>query len=214
MLAGNVDFIARYADHSEHRSSIHNGAAARLEHGWDFVLHAQPHALRVDVHDLIESLLVLLEERKRPLLDPGVVEGDGEPAELLQGPFDKFLHLDRLRDVGLHEDSFTTLGLQKPHCFFPFRSSSAGHNDLRAFPCIGDGGCPADSRGRTRHNRHFVLKLVHDRSPYLKSTSYRCDSTCGQAFIPPSTVRFAPVMYEDSGPATNATIAAISSTCP
>src|SRR5258706_2672675 len=35
-----------------------------------------------------------------------------------------------------------------------------------------------------------------------------------QAFIPPSTVRFAPVMYEDSGLATNATIAAISSTCP
>jgi len=36
----------------------------------------------------------------------------------------------------------------------------------------------------------------------------------GQAFIPPSTVKFAPVMYEDSGPATNATIAAISSTRP
>src|SRR4029077_8011269 len=35
-----------------------------------------------------------------------------------------------------------------------------------------------------------------------------------QAFIPPSIVRFAPVMYEDSGPATNATSAATSSTCP
>src|SRR2546421_11435802 len=35
-----------------------------------------------------------------------------------------------------------------------------------------------------------------------------------QAFIPPSTVRLAPVMYEDSGPATNATSAATSSTCP
>src|SRR5690348_8245231 len=35
-----------------------------------------------------------------------------------------------------------------------------------------------------------------------------------QAFIPPSTVRFAPVMYDDSGPATKETIAAISSTCP
>src|SRR5256886_17682143 len=35
-----------------------------------------------------------------------------------------------------------------------------------------------------------------------------------QAFIPPSTVRFAPVMYEDSGPATNATSAETSSTCP
>jgi hypothetical protein len=31
-----------------------------------------------------------------------------------------------------------------------------------------------------------------------------------QAFVPPSTVRFAPVMYEDSGPATNATNAATS----
>src|SRR6266478_5960078 len=35
-----------------------------------------------------------------------------------------------------------------------------------------------------------------------------------QAIIPPSTLRFAPVMYEDSGPATNATNAATSSTCP
>ena len=35
-----------------------------------------------------------------------------------------------------------------------------------------------------------------------------------QAFIPPSTVRLAPVMYEDSGPATNATIAATSSARP
>jgi hypothetical protein len=35
-----------------------------------------------------------------------------------------------------------------------------------------------------------------------------------QAFVPPSTVRFAPVIYEDSGPATNATKAATSSTFP
>src|ERR1700682_3644686 len=35
-----------------------------------------------------------------------------------------------------------------------------------------------------------------------------------QAIIPPSTVRFAPVMYEYSGPATKATSAATSSTCP
>jgi hypothetical protein len=36
----------------------------------------------------------------------------------------------------------------------------------------------------------------------------------GQAFVPPSTVRLAPVMYDASGPATNATIAAMSSTDP
>src|SRR3984893_1064078 len=53
------------------------------------------------------------------------------------------------------------------------------------------------------------------RSPgynFLQAHGAVCASV--QAFIPPSTVRFAPVMYEDSGPATNATIAAISSTCP
>src|SRR5258705_4773920 len=36
-------------------------------------------------------------------------------------------------------------------------------------------------------------------------------SDVGQAFVPPSTVRFAPVMYDASGPATNATNAATSS---
>jgi len=35
-----------------------------------------------------------------------------------------------------------------------------------------------------------------------------------QALVPPSTVRFAPVMYEDSGPARKATNAATSSTVP
>jgi hypothetical protein len=35
-----------------------------------------------------------------------------------------------------------------------------------------------------------------------------------QAFVPPSTVKFAPVMYEDSGLATKATNAATSSTVP
>ena len=43
---------------------------------------------------------------------------------------------------------------------------------------------------------------------------YRPCCALVQAFIPPSTVRVAPVMYEDSGPATNATNAATSSTCP
>jgi hypothetical protein len=35
-----------------------------------------------------------------------------------------------------------------------------------------------------------------------------------QAFVPPSTVRLAPVIYDASGPATKATNAATSSACP
>jgi hypothetical protein len=40
------------------------------------------------------------------------------------------------------------------------------------------------------------------------------DETYRYAFVPPSTVKFAPVMWEASGPATKATNAATSSTCP
>jgi hypothetical protein len=69
------------------------------------------------------------------------------------------------------------------------------------------------------------LRVDHPRTPPIAAAfpvlqnhlaEIRNVTSCAsvQAFIPPSTVRFAPVMYEDSGPATNATIAAISSTRP
>ena len=43
---------------------------------------------------------------------------------------------------------------------------------------------------------------------------FNANTIVGQAFVPPSTVRFAPVMYDASGLATNATNAATSSTDP
>ncbi len=71
---------------------------------------------------------------------------------------------------------------------------------------------------RSRDQNIFARELRQQLMPRRRSRSLvdvekRGDASV-QAFIPPSTVRFAPVMYEDSGPATNATIAAISSTCP
>jgi hypothetical protein len=51
-------------------------------------------------------------------------------------------------------------------------------------------------------------------APVHRAKSGLHRETSNQAFVPPSTVRFAPVMYEDSGPATNATSAATSSTSP
>src|SRR5437870_9517544 len=56
--------------------------------------------------------------------------------------------------------------------------------------------------------------LHHVRTDASFFRSMDCVCALVQAFIPPSTVRFAPVMYEDSGPATNATNAATSSTRP
>src|SRR5882762_616262 len=61
---------------------------------------------------------------------------------------------------------------------------------------------------------YFFTTLAIGHLPPLDWYCLLIDQTCGQAFIPPSTVRFDPVMYEDSGPAMNATAAAISSTRP
>src|SRR5580658_2759180 len=62
-----------------------------------------------------------------------------------------------------------------------------------------------------------VVRVVTRRGMVRRGVNHHKSpsrSHAGQAFIPPSTVRFAPVMCEDSGPAINATIEAMSSTCP
>ena len=70
---------------------------------------------------------------------------------------------------------------------------------------------------RTQDPRVVILeyevhgKTVRTGASYDNRFIY---STCGQALVPPSTVRFAPLMYDDSGPATNATSAATSSGRP
>ena len=56
---------------------------------------------------------------------------------------------------------------------------------------------------------HAVSDLAEKANP-----RFIVDATGVQALMPPSTVRFAPLMYDDSGPATNATNAATSSACP
>src|SRR5260370_39485102 len=52
---------------------------------------------------------------------------------------------------------------------------------------------------------YFFTTLAIGHLPPLDWYCLLIDHACGQAFIPPSTVRFDPVMYEDSGPAMNAT---------
>src|SRR5436309_6305633 len=78
--------------------------------------------------------------------------------------------------------------------------------------------------GRRDSHKYFHLCSrrfwkLYELQPFITTKCFRCHCThiispLIQAFIPPSTVRFAPVIYEDSGPATNATMAAISSTRP
>src|SRR5437899_12084459 len=79
-------------------------------------------------------------------------------------------------------------------------------------------------RDAGRGDSHKYFRFCNRRSwkfdelqPFITTKCFGSHSThiispLIQAFIPPSTVILAPVMYEDSGPATNATSAATSST--
>ena len=107
--------------------------------------HAQPHALHVDVHDLVIGLHGLLQKRRRRLLDARVVEGEVEPAELLQRAPDEVLDLRFLGHIGRHEHGFAALRADEPNGLLAFGSSAAGNNHLGPFPGIGDGGGAADS---------------------------------------------------------------------
>src|SRR5271165_4332139 len=71
---------------------------------------------------------------------------------------------------------------------------------LNAFFCLG------------QISRHQTMSPLFTSQAICRDLAH--SRSLVQAFVPPSTVRFVPVMYEDSGLATNATNAATSSTCP
>src|ERR1700691_2129761 len=88
------------------------------------------------------------------------------------------------------------------------------NQDVR--PGLGKGRCrrAAYSSRCAGHKRGFVLECIH--CPLLTSSTCPAMQCCRtvHAFIPPSTVIFAQVMYDEPGPATNDTSAATSSTFP
>lgn len=71
---------------------------------------------------------------------------------------------------------------------------------------------PIMARAGATKDKDFGRNL--EGSPALLPKHTRYQWRGHQAFVPPSTVRLAPVMYEASGLAMNATSAATSSTCP
>jgi hypothetical protein len=63
-----------------------------LEHQRNFVLHAQEHAAEIDVDDPVPLLLRDI-GRRFLLFDTGVVEGDVQPPEGLDGTVQGRLHI-------------------------------------------------------------------------------------------------------------------------
>src|SRR3989454_5645513 len=132
MLAGGVDRCLRKAYQSCDGGIVDDCAAAGLQHRWNLVLQRQPHALDVNVHDLIVGLFGLIGQRSQRLLDPGVVERTIEPAEGRQRPFDRRLDVALLRDVGSDEDRLAAGRLDPSDDFLALSLTASADDYLRA----------------------------------------------------------------------------------
>ena len=112
----------------------------------------------------------------------------------------------RFAGAGMRSRASGAASLDASFCCFCERALP--RSELRLFPCpVFPFALSLDVPSRIAQERVSTGDLRSIRC-------FSANAVVGQAFVPPSTVRFAPVMYEDSGLATNATNAATSSTCP
>src|SRR5438093_10607945 len=161
VLAGGVDRCLRKADQSCDGGIVDDCAAAGLQHRWNLVLQRQPHALDVNVHDLIVSVFGLIGQRSQRLLDPVVVERTIEPAEGRQRPFDHRSDVALLRDVGSDEDRLAAGGFDSSDDFLALSLTASADDDLR--PLLGefDCGSTADPGVATSDEYDSASNLTH-----------------------------------------------------
>src|SRR5256886_14408345 len=94
VLRGGIRGVALDADDPGTRGGVHDRTAALLEDQRDLILHAQEYAAEIYVEDPVPLLLVQFRGRCQCLLfHAGVVEGEVQPPERLDGLVQGRLHV-------------------------------------------------------------------------------------------------------------------------
>src|SRR5438552_2297910 len=161
VLAGGVERSRGKPDQPRNGRVVDDRTAARLQHRRNLVLERQPHALHVDVHDLVVRLFGLIRQRSQRLLDAGVVEGTIEPAESRQRPSDHRLDIALFRDVGLDEDRFAARRFDLGDDGIAFCLAASADDDLCALFGKRDCGRTANPSIAASDQGDFPRKLTH-----------------------------------------------------
>jgi hypothetical protein len=130
-----------------HRAVVDDDAAPGWQHQRDLRLHRQEQRPDVDVEDGVEDLVRLLGERRAPLLDAGIVEGDVEAAELVAGLLDGAADAIGIAEVDRDE---TGGAAGRPACRGGVVTAvgvAAEDGDVGAAPREGERGRPSDAGG-------------------------------------------------------------------
>src|SRR5215204_1629286 len=160
VFGGVVGRAARQPDQATKRRAVDDCAASLLAHLTKLVLHASPDAAEVDRVHAVEGLGRLLGGVRRRGLDPGVVEGEVEPAESRHATADEHGDLLLVRDVTADTDRLVARGGQL---------LSRGLEGLVVAIGQDNGGASlgerlrrreSHSRGSARDQRHAIAEVV------------------------------------------------------
>ena len=166
VFAGDIDACPRKTLNAGDGRHVDDGAAfALLDHLLNFVFEAEPESFQIDVVDVVPVFFGLIDERNPDAFDAGVVEGDVEAAEFLDGFLNHCLDIGRFRNVGFQEESIASCGADETESFVAFGFAAACKHDLGAALCEEDGGVAADAGGAAGDESYFVFEiLAHDFS--------------------------------------------------
>jgi hypothetical protein len=156
VLGGRVRGLAAEASNAGARGGVHERTAALLEHERDLVLHAQEHAAKADPDDAVPFGLADLGDRLDGLFDAGVVEGQIEPPELVDGRLKRRLHILRTRHVARDRESPSAGFFDQTGRFLVARVRDVGDHDAGALTREGQRGGAADAARRARDERHLA----------------------------------------------------------
>jgi hypothetical protein len=119
------------------------------------LLGAEKRAGQVDIDDRLPLFDGQLLDRHATCRDAGVVEQHVEPSEGVVRGGEQRAHGRRVGDVGRHRERARTMRTGIRHRLCQQRLAPAGEDDGKAGFEEGQRDGPANSRSRTRYNRHF-----------------------------------------------------------
>ena len=155
VLAGHIGRHARSADQAGSRGGVDDGSAALLEHGRDFILHAQPHPGQIDPNNAVPVRLGVLGRIADRPLNAGIIMGTVEPAIGVESKADHGLDFGRPGHVGFDAAGLAARFLDESHRLLGLVFNHVGDHDLRPFPGKGQRRGSADPGAAAGDQRDF-----------------------------------------------------------
>ena len=168
MLAGDIGGRAGKSNQPRHRRAVDDYTAAIGEHGGDFILHAEVHALQVDRNHPIELVLGVFVRDGVDAFDPGVVEREIEPPERLHGIGNHLLDLIGDGNIGPDHDCLAALSPDHFNGFIAARRGAIDHHHFGAFASERQRGRPANAGSGAGDQGHLAFELSgHTSAPFI-----------------------------------------------